>query len=188
MSGTLSGSPPLPPSPPSFPLFSRHPTINEVIVNWWMWVIFSFGRYLAMLRIFKCTLIFNGQAQIWGLHETPRAPGPTSGRAPLHPLPPRDFYGSSLSLRFAIDLLILMASSRCWYCKLMTHRRRPWLSANLPSPPAASSKPSLDGILCTSLVALTNKHRLHYEAFLQELCTPGCVMESQRGGPANGYN
>merc|ERR1712013_978314 len=36
-----------------------------------------------------------------------------------------DFYGSSLSLR------------------------RPWPSANLPSPPAASSKPSLDGILCT---------------------------------------
>merc|ERR1719285_135716 len=98
-----SGSPPLPPSPPSFPLFSRHPTINE--------------------------------AQIWGLHETPRAPGPSSGRAPLHPLPPRDFYGSSLSLR------------------------RPWPSSNLPSPPAASSKPSLDGILCTSLVALTNKHR-----------------------------
>ena len=154
-----------------------------------MRVIFSFGRDLAMLRVCNCTLIFfNGQAQIWGLHETPRAPGPTSGRAPLHPLPPRDFYGSSLSLRFVIDLLILMASLWCWYCKLMTHRRRPWPSANLPSPPAASSKPSLDGILCTSLVALTNKHRLHYEALPQDLCTPGCVMESQRGGLANGYN
>ena len=79
-----------------------------------MRVIFSFERDLAIIRVFKCTLIFfNGQAQIWGLHETPRAPGPTSGRAPLHPLPPRDFYGSSLSLRFAINLLILMASSRC---------------------------------------------------------------------------
>ena len=157
-----------------------------------MRVIFSFGSDLSMLRDFKCTLIFfNGQAQIWGLHETPRAPGLTSGRAPLHPLPPRDFYGSSHPLRFAINLLILMASSRCWYCKLMTHRRRPWPSANLPSPPAASSKPSLDGILCTSLVALTNKHRSHYEALAQELCFPGRVMENtarQRGGPANGYN
>ena len=73
----------------------------------------------------------------------------------------------------------------------MAHRRRPWPSANLPSPPAASSKPSLDGILCTSLVALTNKHRSHYEALAQELCFPGRVMENtarQRGGPANGYN
>ena len=58
----------------------------------------------------------------------------------------------------------------------MTHRRRPWPSANLPSPPAASSKPSLDGILCTSLVALTNKHRLHYDALTQELYIPGCMM------------
>ena len=79
-----------------------------------MRVMFGFGRNLAMLRVFKCTLIFfNVQAQIWGLHETPRAPGPSSGRAPLHPLPPRDFYGSSLSLRFAIDFLILMDSSWC---------------------------------------------------------------------------
>jgi len=71
------------------------------------------------------------QAQIWGLQESSRTPG----RIPLHPLPPRDLYGPSLSLR------------------------RPWPTNNLPSPPAASSKPSLDGILCTSLVALTNKHR-----------------------------
>lgn len=35
---------------------------------------------------------------------------------------------------------------------------RPWNSSP-PSPPAASSKPSLDTILCTSLVALTNKQR-----------------------------
>ena len=78
-----------------------------------MRVMSGFGRNLAMLRVFKCTLILsNGQAQIWGLHETPRAPGTTSGRAPLHPLPPRDFYGSSLSLRFAIDLHILMDSSK----------------------------------------------------------------------------
>merc|ERR1719289_525136 len=71
------------------------------------------------------------QAQIWGLQESPNTPG----RIPLHPLPLRDLYGPSLSLR------------------------RPWPTNNLPSPPAASSKPSLDGILCTSLVALTNKHR-----------------------------
>jgi len=71
------------------------------------------------------------QAQIWGLQEPPHTPG----RIPLNPLPPRDLYGPSLSLR------------------------RPWPTNNLPSPPAASSKPSLDGILCTSLVALTNKHR-----------------------------
>ena len=78
-----------------------------------MRVMSGFGRNLAMLRVLKCTLIvFNGQAQIWGLHETPRAPGPNSGRAPLHPLPPRDFYGSSLSLRFAFDLLILKDSSK----------------------------------------------------------------------------
>jgi len=68
--------------------------------------------------------------QLWGLQEA-------QGRVPLHPLPlpSRDLYGPSLSIR------------------------RPWPSVNLPSPPAASSKPSLDGILCTSLVALTNKHR-----------------------------
>jgi len=74
---------------------------------------------------------FTNQAQLWGLQEAP-------GRVPLHPLPlpPRDLYGPSLSIR------------------------RPWPSSvNLPSPPAASSKPSLDAILCTSLVALTNKHR-----------------------------
>jgi len=73
---------------------------------------------------------FTNQAQLWGLQES-------QGRVPLHPLPlpPRDLYGPSLSIR------------------------RPWPSVNLPSPPAASSKPSLDGILCTSLVALTNKHR-----------------------------
>merc|ERR1719239_532372 len=74
---------------------------------------------------------FTNQAQLWGLQEAP-------GRVPLHPLPlpPRDLYGPSLSIR------------------------RPWPSSvNPPSPPAASSKPSLDAILCTSLVALTNKHR-----------------------------
>jgi len=76
---------------------------------------------------------FTNQAQLWGLQEASRAPS----RAPLHPLPlpPRDLYGPSLSLR------------------------RPWPTASPPSPPAASSKPSLDAILCTSLVALTNKHR-----------------------------
>jgi len=35
---------------------------------------------------------------------------------------------------------------------------RPW-NVTPPSPPAAGSKPSLDTILCTSLVALTNKQR-----------------------------
>merc|ERR1711973_898085 len=44
------------------------------------------------------------EAQIWGLQESPHAPG----RIPLHPLPPRDLYGPSLSLR------------------------RPWPSNNLP--------------------------------------------------------
>jgi len=76
---------------------------------------------------------FTNQAQLWGLQEASRPPS----RAPLHPLPlhPRDLYGPSISLR------------------------RPWPTASPPSPPAASSKPSLDAILCTSLVALANKHR-----------------------------
>merc|ERR1719234_2218389 len=83
------------------------------------------------LPLFSRCPFTNQQAQLWGLQEAP-------GRVPFHslPLPPRDIYGPSLSIR------------------------RPWPSSvNLPSPPAASSKPSLDAILCTSLVALTNKHR-----------------------------
>merc|ERR1719234_525949 len=73
---------------------------------------------------------FTNQAQLWGLQEAP-------GRVPFHPLPlaPRDIYGPCLSIR------------------------RPWPSSvNLPSPPAASSKPSLDEVKDDSLVAMTNKH------------------------------
>ena len=85
------------------------------------------------------------QAQLWGLQEA-------QGRVPLHPLPlpSRDLYGPSPSIR---------SSCLVFGANLEPNTRRPWPTVNLPSPPAASSKPSLDGILCTSLVALTNKHR-----------------------------
>ena len=92
------------------------------------------------------------QARLWGLQEA-------QGRVPLHPLPlpPRDLYGPSLSLRFLFRFNANFISDSISTSK--SNHRRPWPSVNLPSPPAASSKPSLDGILCTSLVALTNKHR-----------------------------
>ena len=111
------------------------------------------------------------------------------------PLFTRSLQGTSMAPVSPLGWLSISLSSWTHHgvdiSKLMDHGRRPWPSANLPSPPAASSKPSLDGILCTSLVALTNKHRLYYDAFPQELCIPGCVMEntvSQKGVPANGYN
>ena len=52
-----------------------------------------FRNYLFCLPL----LIIHFQAQLWGLQEASRAPS----RAPLHPLPlpPRDLYGPSLSLR-----------------------------------------------------------------------------------------
>ena len=83
----LPGSPPLPPSPPPLPLFSRCPFTNQVL--------------------WSCPSVWNHiQAQLWGLQEAP-------GRVPLHPLPlpPRDLYGPSLSLRFSY----LVVTSLCTF-------------------------------------------------------------------------
>ena len=140
-----SGSPPLPPSPPPLPLFSRCPFTNQVL---------KLGISFPLIQI-----IFRLSCGVFKSHPVLQG---TESRSILF----LSHQGISMAQAFRWGNFIfkLTVGIHCKKWSIMYYAtwittRRPWPSVNPPSPPAASSKPSLDAILCTSLVALTNKHR-----------------------------